>query len=148
MFAHLKNNMESIKNFGKINECPKISVIIVAYNTKKELLDCLNSLNKQSVKNFEIIIVDNGNEDLDKLKKYSIRYIKLDKNYGPSYARNIGTKFARAKIVAFLDDDAIADKNWVKNIIEAFEKLDIIGLRGKVLPKNKNTQHKRWRTIC
>jgi len=133
-----KKEIEYERDFRKSkNKKIKVSVIIVAYNTGKEIIDCLDSLKKQTNKEFDIIVVDNGNENLDVLKNYDLFYIKLNKNYGPSLARNIGVSFSKSEIVAFLDDDAITDKNWVDGIISAFKDVKIQALRGKILPKSK-----------
>ena len=89
-----KKEIEYERDFRKSkNKKIKVSVIIVAYNTGKEIIDCLDSLKKQTNKEFDIIVVDNGNENLDVLKNYDLFYIKLNKNYGPSLARNIGVSF-------------------------------------------------------
>lgn len=118
---------------------PKISVIIVAYNTGAELFDCLNSLKEQAEKNFEVILVDNGTLNQEDLRGYSLSYFWTGENLGPSAARNIGLKHAKADIVAFLDDDGITDKNWIKNILMSFEDPNIMALRGKIIPKNASS---------
>ena len=53
-----------------------------------------------------------------------------------SEGRNIGTHFAKGKIVAFLDDDAVVPDNYVESVLEAFKLPDVYAIRGKVLPKN------------
>ncbi len=126
------------KQFGYQNPRPKISVIIVAYKTNLELRDCLDSLNKQTYKNFETIVVDNDYESTEMLKHYSLRYYRLGKNYKPSYARNYGAKNARGTLLAFLDDDAITDKHWTLGIFNAFQDQATVAIRGKILPKSTN----------
>ena len=53
--------------------CPAVSVIIVAYNTNVLLIDCLDSLQDQKTKDFEIILIDNGNNEnvVDKINRIS-----------------------------------------------------------------------------
>jgi len=125
------------KEFGHQNPKPVISVIIVAYKTNLELKDCLDSLNNQVYKNFETIVVDNDSEDIKLLEQFPMRYFRLDKNYGPSYARNYGAEKARGQLLAFLDDDAITNDNWTINILKAFEDKSVVGIRGKVKLKTK-----------
>jgi glycosyltransferase involved in cell wall biosynthesis len=121
---------------------PKLTVVIVTYNRRTELLENLNTLNDQTDKDFEVIVVDNSG-DLAELKNsvdkfnYGLCGVELNLNLGPSLARNIGTQFAKAGYIAFLDDDAVADKHLVRNIVEHFENHRISGLRGKVLPKTQ-----------
>ena len=128
-------------NLIKKIETPSASVIIVTYNHSILLLKNLDSLNKQTVSDFEIMIIDN-NEKINifpLIKNYPINYIKLKKNYGLSLARNIGIKFAKGYIVIFLDDDAIPADDFIEQHIKAYQINDIIGLRGKAIPiNNKN----------
>lgn len=146
-FSNAENLMKSYRKYVNYDlftktdnrkiEQPLISVIIVAYQTNQLLLDCLNSLSLQTDDKFEIIVVDNGgNESVEeKLKESSILYIKCSGNMILSEGRNIGVHFAKGEIIAFLDDDATVPNNYVESIRGAFEIYDIIGLRGRVLPK-------------
>jgi len=138
-------NYDSFPKYDRrILENPELSVIIVAYNTRDKLVDCVESLLNNNAGNYEIIIVDNGGNEkaADKLLGFRLLYISSPHNFGPSEGRNIGTYFAKGEIVAFLDDDAIAGKDYVKTIIEIFRKYKIIGLRGKVLPKTNHYNNK------
>lgn len=98
---------------------PDISVIICTYNRCNYLELALRSLENQNFERsaFEIIIIDAGSTDntLQTIKTYSqimsIQFIE-SLHSGLSDARNTGIKKASGKIVAFLDDDAIADPDW------------------------------------
>ena len=125
------------KQFGKVHHQPYISIIIVAYNTGDELIECLRSLSTQTTNNFECIVVDNSCEDLTKLEQFNITYFQLDKNYGPSFARNFGVEHARGEVMAFLDDDAIARNDFAEVLIRTFRDPSIVAVRGKVLSKTK-----------
>jgi glucosyl-dolichyl phosphate glucuronosyltransferase len=102
-----------------------VSVVVCTYNRLDLLKKCLDSLVEQSVnkKNFEVLVIDNNSTD--NTKKLTKKYVKkhnnfnyfLEKNQGLSYARNRGYKEAKGKYVAYIDDDAIADKKWVEEII-------------------------------
>jgi len=140
---HIKNlklddKITEIKNTNKKELLPEASVVIVTYNTDKKLLSQnLESLEMQTEKNFEIIIVDNSDKRNVKsiVSKYILKYIKLKKNYGLSLARNIGIKYAKGDIVIFLDDDAIPANDFIEEHIRAYKENDILGLRGKSLPR-------------
>ena len=132
----VSNTIEFIKDFGKTAENPEVSVIIVTWNRKDELTDCLNGLKGQTYSKFETIVADNGEYAKANYENRNLKYIKLQKNFRPSFARNICLWYSRAKIVAFLDDDAIPDKRWIENIIYSFKKNMIIALRGKILSKD------------
>lgn len=136
----LDNKIIEVENTDRKKVSPEASVVIVTYNTDKKLLSQnLESLNMQAENNFEIIIVDNSDKrDVKSIaSKYSLKYIKLNKNYGLSLARNIGIKYAKGYIVIFLDDDAIPADDFVEQHIKAYQTNDIIGLRGKAIPINK-----------
>jgi len=136
MSIDISNPIKLIKDFGVAITNPKLSVIIVTWNRGIELFECLKGLEHQSDKQFEIIIVDNGNSNLHNYKCKNFKYIQLIRNFRPSFARNIGLHFARAKIVAFLDDDAVPDNKWVEKILFSFKNNKIIALRGKIISKN------------
>ncbi|MHA1265167.1 MAG: glycosyltransferase family 2 protein [Candidatus Helarchaeota archaeon] len=121
----------------------KASIIIVTYNTRLNLFEkLLNSLKNQTIKDFELLIIDNSDRtDLWSFVsncKLKLSFIKLNRNYGLSLARNVGIKYARGEIIIFLDDDAIPAKNFVEEHIKAHERYKIFGLRGKALPKSQS----------
>jgi glycosyltransferase involved in cell wall biosynthesis len=100
----------------------KISIIIPTYNEEKVILNCLKSLEHQSTKNLEIIVVDDGSSDntLDilksfKTKNFSYKFL-IQPHHGPALARNLGAKNAQGKILVFVDSDMTFDKNFVKNL--------------------------------
>lgn len=91
---------------------PKVSVIVPVYNVEKYLEKCLNSLVNQTLKDIEIIIVNDGTPDNSQtiIDKYQKKYPNIIKSYikengGLSDARNYGLKKASGKYIAFLDSD-------------------------------------------
>ncbi|MDD2890040.1 MAG: glycosyltransferase family A protein [bacterium] len=124
---------------------PLISVVVAAYNSKDLLKDSLQSLITQNFdkKNYEIIVVDDGSKDgtstfLEEFikDKTNIRYVK-QKNKGVASARNTGIKLSKGKIVAFTDQDCLADKNWLKEIAKSFLDKELIGVSGCVITETK-----------
>jgi FkbM family methyltransferase len=136
---------DNVKNVWdcRTNPAPKLSVVLVTYARRPELFEALDSLNGQTEKGFEVIVVANDG-DLSGLKEkakgfeFGLCGIELQHNYGPSPARNKGSEFAKAPYIAFMDDDAVADENLVRNIVAHFQGTRASGLRGKVLPKTKD----------
>lgn len=102
----------------------KVSVIVPVYNTEKYLRRCLNSLVNQTLKDLEIIIIedkspDNSNEILKEYKekyKDKIKVFHNKTNKGIGYNRNYGIKKATGKYIAFVDSD-----DWVDET--AYEKM-------------------------
>jgi glycosyltransferase involved in cell wall biosynthesis len=103
----------------------KISVIIPVYNKEKYIEDCLDSVIKQSLKNIEIILVDDGSTDnsLEILKKYEKKDNRIkvltQTNLGPGIARNKGIEIAKGEYIGFVDaDDCLIDSNGLKKMFE------------------------------
>jgi GT2 family glycosyltransferase len=98
---------------------PAISVIIVIWNSARELPDCLESLSKQTFKDFEVIVVDNGSSDgacanlPDDWPTLRFQIIPLDRNNGFAVANNIGVRAAQGHWVALLNADAFPEQNWL-----------------------------------
>ena len=94
---------------------PKVSVIVPVYNVEKYIEKCLESLVNQTLKDIEIIIVNDGSKDKSEkiinkfLSKYkNIVYVEKQ-NGGLSDARNYGMKYAKGEYIAFLDSDDYVD---------------------------------------
>lgn len=98
------------------------SVIIPNWNGKNLLKKCLISLKEQTLKDFEIIIVDNGSSDgsTEYIEKFfpKVHIIKLDKNYGFAKAVNIGIKKSKGEFLVLVNNDTEADKNYLENLVK------------------------------
>lgn len=111
-----------------MNAIPLISVIIPMYNVKDYIGETLNSVLKQSYRNIEIIVIDDGSTDessevVKKLQyKHKNIYYIYERNRGVSAARNVGIKSAKGDYIAFLDSDDLWEKTkldkQIKQIIE------------------------------
>ncbi len=117
----------------------KASVIIPAFNAEKTIGKCLESMEKQSFSNFEIIIVDDGSMDrTGKIaKKFSKARIVKQENAGPAVARNRGAKESKGEIIVFTDSDCIAEKNWLTEMTEPFCDKEIAGVQGRYKCRQK-----------
>lgn len=103
-----------------------ISVIIPTYKRDKYLAKCLDSILHQTVFPGEIVVVDNyPNPETRKITGrhsktcHLLRYL-AEKKKGATYARNLAIRSAKGKVLAFLDDDCVAAKNWIENITDFF----------------------------
>lgn len=102
----------------------KVSVIVPVYNVEKYLDKCLTTLAKQTLKDIEIIIVNDGSPDnsqkiIDKYtKKYSNMKCYIKENGGLSDARNYGIKKANGEYIAFLDSDDYVTEDMYKKMYE------------------------------
>ena len=113
-----------------------VSVVICTYNRAEYLKRCIESLKSQTYIYFEIIVVNGPSIDETNqvLEKYpEIQVLKQQTLSGLSYARNMGIKASNGEIIAFIDDDAVADKNWIKFLIDGYTDESIGGAGGPVL---------------
>jgi len=106
---------------------PLISIIVPAYNRADEIDEFLYSFEKQSAKNFEIIVVDDGSTDNTKTvvethkHKLDLKYF-FQQNKGPGVARNSGMEKAKGDIFVFIDSDCTVPEDYIKNLTRHLEK--------------------------
>jgi len=115
---------------------PRISVIVCTYNgNHKWLAECFRHLQKIDYPNYEVVVVDDGSHDqfTDCARDYGFRLIRT-KNCGLSSARNTGLFAATGEIVAYIDDDAYHDADWLKYLLAAFLQSGFVGVGGPNLP--------------
>lgn len=124
----------------------QISVVICTYNRAQYLQDALESLYQQTLSKdqYEVIVVDNNS--IDQTKEICETYIAAHRNaqfyyymetkQGASFARNTGAATAKSPLLCFMDDDAIADSDYLEKILQFFEQhLDAGGLGGRIIPR-------------
>ena len=123
----------------KYTSLPLISVIIPCFNHGLFIEDAVYSISKQSYCNIEIIIVDDGSDDLvtiEKLKSIQIKYnatVVFQKNSKTSKARNTGFKHSKGKYIMILDADDLADFTFIEksyNIIEKYPRIGVVSSFG------------------
>ena len=147
----LKNFLSSPIKFADITERdtkalvlgnvknPIVSVIIPVYNVDKYLAECLSSIQMQTLKNIEIICIDDGSTDnslsvLCQVAKEDPRIsILVQRNSGLSAARNSGIQIARGKYLYYIDSDDLLEKDALQFLVESMEdnNLDCIFFGGK-----------------
>lgn len=110
----------------------KASVIIPVYNEEGSIRPCLDSLLTQSLKDFEIIVVDDGSTDetLDTVKRFEAVKVFTQGHRGAGAARNLGASKARGEILVFVDADMTFAKDFLKNLIKPISRT-IIGTFSK-----------------
>ncbi len=102
---------------------PLFSVIIPVYNRASFIKEAIESVLKQTYKNFELIVVDDGSTDETPqiIANYPVKLIRQS-NRGVSAARNAGIRMARGEIIALLDSDDIWEKNKLQIHHEFFKE--------------------------
>ncbi len=124
---------------------PDVSVVICTYNRAESLRDTLDSLLVQrgaDALSYEVVVVDNNSRDMtrDVAESYAknhprIRYA-FEGRQGVAFARNTGIKESKGEIIAYLDDDVIADPDWLAGLWKCFtEEKDAVSVGGRVARK-------------
>lgn len=107
---------------------PLASVIILNYNGLKFVERCVRSVLKTDYPNFEVIFVDNGSSDgsNELVKKLfgsdpRLIFIENSRNMGYSDGNNEALRYAKGKVIVFLNNDTVVDKRWLRNLIITME---------------------------
>lgn len=120
-----------------------VSIVIPVYNSEKYIRRCLNSIVKQTVKNYKVIIVDDGSTDnsFSICKEYADMYDNLEcysiKEAGVSKARNYGISKVKTKYIMFMDSDDVVSERFVEVLLKTIEdtKCNIAECRFKRISK-------------
>jgi glycosyltransferase involved in cell wall biosynthesis len=115
---------------------PAVSVITPFYNRAEFFQDIVETLHRQSLKDFELVVVDDGSDDdlrfqVDRAQtSFSVRLIRLDRNKGGASARNAGIDNSCGRYVAFLD----SDDDWMpEKLLRQFQQLENAKDRGSLV---------------
>jgi GT2 family glycosyltransferase len=108
-----------------LSDSDRVTVVIVNWNGKALLDECMESLRKQVYSAFSIILVDNGSQDgsvdFVKTKYPEINVIALSQNLGFATANNLALGTIQTDYVALLNNDAVPDTMWLNNLVTALE---------------------------
>lgn len=126
---------------------PKLSVIVPVYNTEKYVEKCLNSLKNQTMKDIEILIVNDGSTGnseeiikrwIESNKEINAKYYKKE-NGGLSDTRNYGVSNSTGKYIMFLDSDDYINENLFENLSKYMDKnVDVIKFKMVTLDEEEN----------
>lgn len=115
---------------------PGVSVVVCTHNGALTLGDCLAGLLALRYPRYEVIVVDDGSTDdtAAVVARYEGVQLIRTGNQGLSRARNTGLHAARHEIVAYLDDDARPDPDWLVYLADTFARTDHAGVGGPNIP--------------
>jgi glycosyltransferase involved in cell wall biosynthesis len=113
-------------------EMDKISIIISVRNEANKIGQCLEALFSQSLKPYEVIVVDGHSTDMtvENAKKYPVKIFYED-YYTRAGGCHIGLENAKGDFIAFTDADCIPERNWLENLIKEFNN-SIVGVGGAI----------------
>ncbi len=115
---------------------PKISIIIVTYNSVSTIEDCLLSIQRQTLKEFDVIIVDNSSRDdttrvvesLGPQLSYRLATFFLDTNLGFAGGNNYAFQHAAGDYIGLLNPDAVAESTWLEELARVLDTEPSVGL--------------------
>lgn len=120
----------------------RVSVVVCSHSMDRygDLGEAVESLFAQTHDPVEIILVSDGSEELceqlraDYGDHPDVRIACSSENRGLSASRNLGIDVATGDVVAFMDDDAVADERWIENLVAVYEERDVEAVGGKMTP--------------
>ena len=118
----------------------KVSVIIPMYNASGCIESCLSAVSKQTVKDFEVLLIDDCSTDdtVQKAERYPFKIIKTEKRISPARVRNYGAKNASGDILIFVDADVVLKPDSVEGIVGAISRPDtdsVFGIYEEATPQ-------------
>lgn len=128
----------------KVNDL--VTIVVPVYNTGKYLTKCIESILKQTYKNIEVLIINDGSTDdsEDVIKQFNdirIIYTKR-KNHGVSATRNYGIKKAIGKYITFIDSDDWIEENYIYELVNGIDIHDCI-----IMNSTDFNNRKSWKFI-
>ena len=114
-----------------LTRTPKVSIVVPAYNAAATVGACLTSLKSLNYPNYETIVVDDGSTDSTAAiaKEAGARVLEVE-HRGLAGARNAGAEAANGEIIAYIDADARADRDWLYFLVETITRRDAAAAGG------------------
>jgi teichuronic acid biosynthesis glycosyltransferase TuaG len=124
-----------------------VSIITPTYNSAKYIAETIQSVQKQTFSNWEMIIVDDGSKDntVSIVQNFMeddhrVHLVQLNKNCGPAKARNHGIDNAKGKYMTFLDADDLWFTDFIENSIQTIKKTGIHFVFSSYRRSNENLE--------
>jgi GT2 family glycosyltransferase len=122
-----------------------VSVIVIIYNSSSTVKDCLISLEEQTRKDFEVILVDNNSHDntrevveyIKSIFNFPLKTFSLDRNIGFAGANNFALKQAVGGYIALINPDATAENFWLEELIKAMDSQSEVGICASKMIEDK-----------
>lgn len=114
-----------------LTAAPKATLVVAAYNAAATLGECLSSIRELNYPDYETIVVDDGSTDATSeiANQSGVRTIRVE-HKGLAAARNAGVDAASGEVVAFIDADARADRDWLYHLVETISHRDAAAAAG------------------
>jgi GT2 family glycosyltransferase len=132
---------------GPVQVVPIATVVVCTRDRPEDLQRCLEAFMRMPDDGQEYLVIDNcpSSDDTQELvKNYpKVRYVREDVP-GSSSARNRALREAKHEFVAFTDDDAAPDPNWLRSLLQNFSDSRVMCVTGLVMPLELETEAQEW----
>ena len=133
LLSELYQNSEYYYDYtAQIKSFNEVDIIIPVYNSRKYLKRTLDSISEQTYKDIRVYIVDDCSDDdyfdiLDSYEDLDIFYKRIEPNFGPGAARQVGLENSFGNFIIFLDsDDVFYDNKSVELLVDAVKDADVV----------------------
>jgi glycosyltransferase involved in cell wall biosynthesis len=112
-------------------------VVVCVRNAEKHISECIRSILDQTLRDFEIVIIDDMSSDntksiIEKIDDKRIRCFRNEKWLGISKSRNRGVEYAAGEYIFFTDGDCTVSKNWIEEGLKYLKDLNCLGVEGRI----------------
>jgi glycosyltransferase involved in cell wall biosynthesis len=139
---------------GRTHRWPRVSVVVCNYNGAETLDETLTSLEDLDYPDYEVLYVDDGSTDesLEIARRHEafVRILTHEdgRNLGLSASRNLGAERATGEIVAYIDSDAYADRDWLRHLVVTMERGRYAGAGGPNLTPDADGLTAQFIAMC
>ncbi|WP_211263688.1 glycosyltransferase [Stenotrophomonas terrae] len=122
--ARAQKLVSELEQLAEFNAAPLFSVILTTWNRPALLADALNSIHAQTLRDFEVILVNDCGGPVEHLlgePGFPLTYLQLGRNGGPAAARNAAHRLARGRYLVYLDDDDLYLPNHLQTLADALQ---------------------------
>lgn len=121
----------------------QVSVVICTHTDERydDFIEAAESVRQQTYDDVELVLVIDGDTDLcnrirEQVDTWEDVVVHCNKtNQGLSYSRTRGVEHASGDVIAFLDDDAIPQEDWIEELVRGYEETDAIAVGGRMVPE-------------
>lgn len=123
---------------------PSVTVAICTRNRPRHLKRCLQELSHLAYSNFEVLVVENAPLDEQTRQVAALAQVRYEVEpvLGVSRARNRAAALSRTEFIAYLDDDALPEPSWLRELVAPFQDPQVVIVAGRVLPCGDNEQER------
>jgi GT2 family glycosyltransferase len=130
------DNNEPVPQTDRVSPPTSCTVVVCTRERPHHLRACLAALRRSNGTNFSVLVVDNAprtEASHDVAREFGVGYV-VEESPGLSRARNRGVKESTSEIVAFIDDDALAEPGWLQALVTEFANPAVAAVGGRVVP--------------